>query len=131
MSGVNYPGNWDEVRSEVLEKHLHRCVNCHEVGGQDTLEVHHIVPVGQAGSHQISNLVPLCHQCHRAAHREAMAPRVRWYTNGELSSDEFSQHKRLWQQMRERLGVPRFDPDEECVYVPVADTDRIVGVMPT
>lgn len=131
MVGVNYPSDWDVIRKEVLESHMHRCVNCHEIGGPDTLEIHHIVPVGQAGTHHQSNLVPLCRQCHEAAHRKRMAPRVRWFTNGELSNGEFSSHKHLWKQMRERFGVPRFDPDEDCVYVPVADTDRILEKMPT
>jgi hypothetical protein len=59
-----------------------------------------------------------------------MAPRVKWYSKNEMSKKEFDHHRELWQQMRSRLGVPRFDPDEECVYVPVADTDRIVQKMP-
>lgn len=129
MVGVNYPRNWDEIRRDVIEQHLNRCANCHQVGGDD-LEVHHIVPVGQAGTHRRSNLVPLCPACHRAAHGERMAPRIRWYTNGDLSQPEFQSHKRLWQEMRKRLGVPRFDSDEDCVYVPIADKDRILQKMP-
>lgn len=130
MVGHNYPSDWDQRRQEVLERHSHQCVNCHTVGGLDDLQVHHIVPVGQAGTHVVSNLVPLCPQCHDAAHRKRMAPRVRWYTKHELSDEEFSHHKSLWKQMRKRLGVPRFDSDEGCVYVPVADTDRIVEGVP-
>jgi len=77
MPGVNYPADWDRIRDKVLERHTHRCVNCHRVGGAEALEIHHIVPVGQAGTHQVTNLVPLCPQCHSAAHGEVMAPRIR------------------------------------------------------
>jgi len=127
--GHNYPDAWERLRSEVINNHLNRCVNCHQVGG-DSLEVHHIVPVGQAGTHRQSNLVPLCSRCHQAAHGEWMAPRIRWYTNDDLSNVEFHSHKRLWKEMRERLGVPRFDSDEDCVYIPIADKDRILRQMP-
>lgn len=120
----NYPADWQQRRQRVLERHLNRCVNCHRL--DSNLEVHHIVPVGQAGSHQISNLVPLCPECHQASHGERMAPRVKWFTNGELTEEEFNRHDRLWKQMRDRLGVPRFDPDQKCVYVPLADADEII-----
>jgi 5-methylcytosine-specific restriction endonuclease McrA len=131
MTGCKYPADWDDRRRAVISDHLNRCVNCHQVADHRELEVHHIVPVGQAGTHRESNLVPLCPTCHAAAHRKAMAPRVRWFSNGELSGDEFSAHKELWQGMRDRLGVPRYDPDEDCVYVPVADKERILRQLPT
>jgi hypothetical protein len=60
-----------------------------------------------------------------------MAPCIRWYSNGELSETEFSAHEQLWKQMRERLGSPRYDPREECVYVPVADADEIIDQFDT
>lgn len=131
MVGHNYPENWDEIRREVLEQHMHRCVNCHRVGDLDTLEVHHIVPVGAGGSHRISNLVPLCHECHQAVHDQGMAPRIRWYTNGELSKNEFGKHKQLWKRIRGKFGAPRFDPDDESVYIPLADADKIMEKLNT
>jgi hypothetical protein len=54
-----------------------------------------------------------------------MAPRIRWYTNGNLNKDEFGEHVHLWKSLREQFGVPRFDPSEECVYVPLSDVDKI------
>lgn len=60
-----------------------------------------------------------------------MAPRIRWYTNGQLSGDEFGEHKRLWKRMREQLGVPRYDPNDEAVYIPLADADHIVDQLNT
>lgn len=131
MPGQNYPANWAELRRQVCQQHLNRCVNCHQVAGPDRLEVHHIVPVGQAGSHRQSNLVPLCPQCHQAAHGECMAPRIRWYTNGNLSQNEFDEHKRLWKRIRQQFGAPRFDPEDDNVYIPVADVERILGHLET
>lgn len=127
MVGCNYPANWDDLRKQVLERHLNRCVNCHRA--DSSLHIHHVVPVEQAGTHRTSNLVPLCPRCHEAAHRKAMAPRIRWYTNGELSNDEFAKHKGLWKRMRDQLGVPRYDPDDDSVYVPLADADRIAETI--
>lgn len=123
MAGKNYPQNWSHIRSQVTELHQNRCANCHRANVP--LEIHHIVPVGQSGSHRLSNLVSLCPQCHLAAHGEEMAPRIRWYTNGNLNKDEFGEHVHLWKSLREQFGVPRFDPSEECVYVPLSDVDKI------
>lgn len=124
MAGKNYPANWDEIREDVLEGYQNRCANCRRLG--TPLEVHHVVPVGQGGSHQQSDLAPLCPECHEAAHEETMAPRIRWYTNGRLTQDEFGQHHYLWKQLQRRFGVPRYDPDERCVYIPLSDTDKLV-----
>lgn len=120
----NYPSDWDERRKKVLQRHMNRCVNCRRVGVP--LQVHHIVPVGSGGSHRRSNLVPLCKECHQAVHSDQMAPCIKWYTNGELSGDEFSGHKRLWKRMRDRFGAPRYNPTDEYVYIPLADADSIM-----
>lgn len=127
MAGKNYPGDWSDRREKVLERSGHVCNNCNR--DDPPLEVHHIVPISQGGSHQLSNLVALCPRCHKAAHGDEMAPRIRWYTNGNLSTDEFGKHLNLWKRMRDELGVPRYDPDEDAVYVPVADSDEIVARM--
>jgi 5-methylcytosine-specific restriction endonuclease McrA len=43
-------------------------MRCGEVDG---LEVHHLVAVGDGGSHELSNLITLCARCHRNEHRPA------------------------------------------------------------
>ena len=35
-----------------------------------TLEVHHIIPVSEDGDDSPGNLTTLCHECHKAVHRE-------------------------------------------------------------
>ena len=41
------------------------CVNC---GSTDGIEYHHIVPLFVGGQENETNIVPLCHRCHKAAH---------------------------------------------------------------
>lgn len=119
----NYPANWDEIRRQVIEIFNNKCACCHR--SSVPFEAHHVVPVSQGGSHRLSNLVPLCSDCHSAAHGDQMAPRVRWFTNGQLNQDEFDQHINFWKQLREEFGSPRYDPNEECVYIPIADREQI------
>lgn len=41
------------------------CVNC---GEKDNIEYHHIVPLHLGGTNRMSNIVPMCNRCHKAAH---------------------------------------------------------------
>lgn len=88
------PGAWDYVRDAALGAAGHKCQQC---GKTDTMmirdiraqmqgkpyweiqqrinefayfEVHHIVPLSHGGDSQLDNLVVLCVECHRKAHRE-------------------------------------------------------------
>jgi 5-methylcytosine-specific restriction endonuclease McrA len=72
-----YGPNWEEVRTEVLERDGYECQSCglseerhrelEMVGGG--LHVHHIVPAKQFDSYEaandLDNLVTLCAECHR------------------------------------------------------------------
>jgi 5-methylcytosine-specific restriction endonuclease McrA len=55
------------VRREVLQRDRHRCQG---PGCANTrfLEIHHIIPRVQGGSHDPDNLVTLCSACHRHLH---------------------------------------------------------------
>lgn len=41
------------------------CANC---GATEFIEYHHIVPLSHGGTNRISNIVPLCQECHFKAH---------------------------------------------------------------
>ena len=41
------------------------CCNCQS---DKNIEYHHIVPLALGGADIVSNIVPLCHQCHKTAH---------------------------------------------------------------
>ena len=51
---------------KVLKENLDcRCANC---GSEDMVEYHHIVPLALGGTNSLTNIVPLCYKCHKAAH---------------------------------------------------------------
>ena len=63
-----------EIRTEFNRESFRRmlkqelgcqCVNC---GSEDNVQYHHIVPVALGGTNRVTNIVPLCYSCHRAAH---------------------------------------------------------------
>lgn len=53
------------MRDDVLKRFNGKCASC---GNDDELEIHHIVPLCLGGTNNLTNLVPLCHRCHKAAH---------------------------------------------------------------
>lgn len=52
-------------KKNVVEKLGAACACC---GSTDGIEYHHIVPLFLGGTNKLSNIVPLCSQCHKAAH---------------------------------------------------------------
>ena len=58
MRTGEYPDDWDERRKQVLERDGYEC---QEYGATDTtLHVHHLTPISEGGSHNLSNLETLC-----------------------------------------------------------------------
>lgn len=53
-------------RRKIKEEHGNTCANC---GSGENIEYHHIVPIFLGGTNKISNIIPLCHKCHQAAHK--------------------------------------------------------------
>lgn len=113
--------DWEAIVAAIHERDREQCMNCPR-GGNVTLDVHHIVPRGQGGSNRLSNQILLCRQCHDAAHGETMAPRIKWYTNGQMDSDEFEVYRKVFSS----IDLVRFDGDEQCWYIPLADAKRLV-----
>jgi hypothetical protein len=74
---------FDKVRAEfnsspfkrmLLEELGYECVNC---GSKKDIEYHHIVPVVYGGTNKLSNIVPLCIDCHYKAHQKANAEGIK------------------------------------------------------
>lgn len=66
-AGWGYPKNWKEIASRIRQLDNFACIAC---AAQDrTIDVHHIVYVSNYGTHQQSNLISLCRQCHEAEHK--------------------------------------------------------------
>jgi 5-methylcytosine-specific restriction endonuclease McrA len=65
-AGWGYPKNWKEVAARIGQLDQFRCVVC---SARDrAIDVHHIVYVSNFGTHQQSNLVSLCRECHEVEH---------------------------------------------------------------
>jgi hypothetical protein len=66
MRTGEYPDDWDDRRKQVLERDGHECQEC---GATDTtLQVHHITPISEGGSHSLGNLKTICRSCHAGEH---------------------------------------------------------------
>lgn len=50
------------VRRKVFERDNHRCRKC---GREESLNLHHIIPVVDHGTDTVENLMLLCKHCHR------------------------------------------------------------------
>ncbi len=71
----NYPPDWDQRRRHVYDRDGYTCQNCGAQGapyGDAELHVHHVVGVSSGGTHEPSNLVTLCADCHTATHNASI-----------------------------------------------------------
>lgn len=59
------------IRPNILARDSHRCLMC---GYGEVLDVHHILPLSRGGTNYEHNLVTLCANCHRLAHRGTITP---------------------------------------------------------
>ena len=66
---ANAEANGDPIpparRTEALARDNHACRNCHS---HVDVEVHHLKHRSQGGTHDLYNLLTLCHACHTAVH---------------------------------------------------------------
>ena len=69
ISGVDYQRGemygYENVKQYVRERDKYTCQLCKKSGIGKVLEVHHIIPKNVGGSNKPSNLICLCHNCHR------------------------------------------------------------------
>ncbi|MDX2257246.1 MAG: HNH endonuclease [Pseudanabaenaceae cyanobacterium bins.39] len=60
---INIP---PEVRKYVFERNNYQCQSCHKIDPTaKKLQVDHIIPLAQGGTHDLSNLQTLCAECNR------------------------------------------------------------------
>lgn len=60
---------------EMLVKELgSKCANC---GSEEFIEYHHIVPIVYGGTNKLTNIVPLCADCHAKAHKKSNAEGIK------------------------------------------------------
>ncbi len=68
---TDYPSDWNSRRKRVYKRDDYTCQNCGIGGGSygnAELHAHHVVPKSRGGTHDVSNLITLCNQCHKTVH---------------------------------------------------------------
>lgn len=62
---LNVQVAWHAIREAVIERDEEVCMMCGATPSYgDELEVHHIIPRAEGGSHHPLNLITLCKHCH-------------------------------------------------------------------
>ena len=70
MSAGHHTKAWPRLRRRVLIRDRHTCQDCKRQG-LGRVEVHHVKALQFGGSDDMSNLLCLCYDCHRARHASA------------------------------------------------------------
>lgn len=66
QKGLNY--GFENTKAMILNRDNYTCQCCKGRHKDSKLEVHHIIFRSQGGSDEESNLITLCHTCHKALH---------------------------------------------------------------
>ncbi|MCQ2052292.1 MAG: RNA-guided endonuclease IscB [Bacteroidaceae bacterium] len=82
QKGTNY--GFENTKAMVLNRDSYACQYCKGKHKDKKLEVHHIVFRSQGGSDEESNLVTLCHTCHKALHDLKIRPDLSGKVKGTL-----------------------------------------------
>lgn len=89
----NRPSHWDGLRHRCYELDDYTCVCCRRDRGDSTrlpLMAHHVVPLSQGGSNNLSNLRTVCRDCHELIHADTLNPAVASEAAYTLLYDYFS-----------------------------------------
>lgn len=82
QKGPNY--GFENTKAMVLNRDNYTCQCCKGKHKDSKLEVHHIVFRSQGGSNEESNLITLCHTCHKNLHNEKINPNFKGKIKGTL-----------------------------------------------
>lgn len=78
QKGINY--GFENTKAMVLDRDNYTCQCCKGKHKDGKLEVHHIVFRSQGGSDEESNLITLCHTCHKDLH----SGKIHFKLNGKI-----------------------------------------------
>ena len=82
QKGVNY--GFENTKAMVLNRDNYTCQCCKGKHKDSKLEVHHIIFRSQCGSDEESNLITLCHTCHKDLHSGKINPKLKGGVKGTL-----------------------------------------------
>ncbi len=82
QKGVNY--GFENTKAMVLNRDNYTCQCCKGRHKDSKLEVHHIIFRSQGGSDEESNLITLCHTCHKDLHSGTINLKLKGKSKGNL-----------------------------------------------
>lgn len=82
QKGTNY--GFENTKAMVLNRDNYTCQYCKGKHKDSKLEVHHVVFRSQGGSDEESNLITLCHTCHKDLHSGKINPKLSGKTKSNL-----------------------------------------------
>lgn len=82
QKGTNY--GFENTKAMVLNRDNYTCRYCKGKHKDSKLEVHHIIFRSQGGSDEESNLITLCHTCHRDLHNGKINLKLNGKAKGTL-----------------------------------------------
>ena len=82
QKGINY--GFENTKAMVLNRDNYTCQYCKGKHKDSKLEVHHILFRSQGGSDEKSNLITLCHTCHKDLHSGKINPKLSGKVKGNL-----------------------------------------------
>lgn len=82
QKGINY--GFENTKAMVLNRDNYTCQCCKGKHKDSKLEVHHIIFRSQGGSDEESNLITLCHTCHKDLHSGKINPNFKGKKKGTL-----------------------------------------------
>lgn len=82
QKGTNY--GFENTKAMVLNRDDYTCQHCKGKRKDSKLEVHHIIFRSKGGSDEESNLITLCHTCHKALHSGKIKLKLNGKVKGNL-----------------------------------------------
>ena len=97
-------------RKKVIDKKGGICCNC---GRLEEIQYHHIVPLINGGTNKLTNIVPICQECHSKAHDKKYTslgenhgrPKLISFQEAEHILSEYFNLKIGTKEAKEKLGM--------------------------
>ena len=115
--------HWQDIRHKVFQEYGYRCDQC---GSSKNLHIHHIT-YEHLGEEKISDLVPLCEDCHKRLHNPFDSidylMLAEGYAYGELDSEDEAIRKRA-----EAIALPISELIEAIKKIEIDKEDGYINV---
>lgn len=124
--------SWSETREKVFEIYGRKCFLC---GSTEEINVHHKIPRNQGGTNDITNLLPLCRNCHQDYHHfkfddyknysfnDKYGVRVKKNTRklkGYIILTAITKQKKLRIKYKKRVFASNASKTTERIIIPIA-----------